>query len=63
MHNLLNYVANVINYVALIGNGLPSAGFSYQPKSRNSLILPQNLESDKPMVQAIVRGCHRFSFI
>ncbi len=37
MHNLLNYVANVINYVALIGNGLPSAGFSYQPKKPEQL--------------------------
>ncbi len=37
MRNLLNYVAKLINHVAIIGGGLPSAGFSYQPPKPEQL--------------------------
>ena len=37
MRNLLNYVAKLIDHVAIIGGGLPSAGFSYQPPKPEQL--------------------------
>lgn len=38
MDNILTFVANMINHIAVMGGGLPSAGFSYNP------IKPLNLK-------------------
>lgn len=46
MNSILNFMANVINHVANIGGGLPSAGFSYQPKKPQNF-QPSNIDEER----------------
>lgn len=37
MKQFLTLIASVINQIAIFGGGLPSAGFSFQPKKPENL--------------------------
>lgn len=37
MNSFLNFIANLIKQIAIIGGGLPSAGFSFSPHKPSEL--------------------------